>query len=252
MSGWARWRLCFSSGCFGAWPASAAKPCWLVSHWRFSSTECSSRAVAMVMLGIPCPGPAYSPAAHALSPPDLFLHDAGRRMPHGQIPAQGQPVALGCVSPGDQCGDVHLAAAAVQRQRASGTARTPTANPWLQAFAWIRQNTPTDAYFALDPEYLAAPGEDYHSFRALAERSQLADAIKDTAVVTQVPELGPGVGAAGSGAGRLDPLSACRLPAAEDGLWRKLGAGSYPQPAGLDCRGITTAWLSAGYRKSRD
>ena len=54
-----------------------------------------------------------------------------------------------------------------------------TANPWLQAFAWIRQNTPTDAYFALDPEYLAAPGEDYHSFRALAERSQLADKIKD-------------------------------------------------------------------------
>ena len=36
-----------------------------------------------------------------------------------------------------------------------------------------------------------APGEDYHSFRALAERSQLADAVKDAAVVTQVPELGP-------------------------------------------------------------
>ena len=62
-------------------------------------------------------------------------------------------------------------------------------NPWLQAFAWIRQNTPSDAYFALDPNYLAAPSEDYHSFRALAERSQLADAIKDPAVVTQVPEL---------------------------------------------------------------
>ena len=65
-----------------------------------------------------------------------------------------------------------------------------SANPWLQAFAWIRANTPTDAYFALDPRYLEAPGEDYHSFRALAERSQLADAIKDTSVVTQVPELG--------------------------------------------------------------
>ena len=63
-------------------------------------------------------------------------------------------------------------------------------NPWLQAFAWVRKNTPTDAYFALDPEYLAAPGEDYHSFRALAERSQLADNIKDTSVVTLVPELG--------------------------------------------------------------
>jgi hypothetical protein len=65
-----------------------------------------------------------------------------------------------------------------------------SANPWLQAFTWIRQNTPTDAYFALDPEYLAASGEDYHSFRALAERSQLADNIKDTAMVTNVPELG--------------------------------------------------------------
>jgi hypothetical protein len=64
-------------------------------------------------------------------------------------------------------------------------------NPWLQAFSWIRENTPRDAYFALDPYYLAMHGEDYHSFRALAERSQLADAIKDTAVVTQVPELAP-------------------------------------------------------------
>ena len=65
------------------------------------------------------------------------------------------------------------------------------ANPWLQAFAWIRANTPKNAYFALDPNYLEAPGEDYHSFRALAERSQLCDAIKDTAVVTQVPDLAP-------------------------------------------------------------
>lgn len=64
-------------------------------------------------------------------------------------------------------------------------------NEWLQAFEWIRANTPVDAYFALDPRYLAARGNDDHSFRALAERSQLADAIKDPAVVTQVPELGP-------------------------------------------------------------
>ena len=64
-------------------------------------------------------------------------------------------------------------------------------NPWLQAFAWIRGNTPDDAYFAMGPFYLSAPGEDYHSFRALAERSQLADMIKDPALVTQVPDLGP-------------------------------------------------------------
>jgi hypothetical protein len=65
------------------------------------------------------------------------------------------------------------------------------ANPWLQAFAWVRANTPENAYFALDPHYLEATGEDYHSFRALAERSQLADAVKDASVVTLVPELGP-------------------------------------------------------------
>jgi hypothetical protein len=66
-----------------------------------------------------------------------------------------------------------------------------SANPWLEAFSWIRQNTPTDAYFAMDPYYLAAPGEDYHSFRALAERSQLADGLKDPSVATQVPVLSP-------------------------------------------------------------
>lgn len=66
-----------------------------------------------------------------------------------------------------------------------------SANPWLQAIAWVRLNTPPDAYFALDPYYLEAPGDDYHSFRALAERSQLADMVKDPSVVTQVPELGP-------------------------------------------------------------
>jgi hypothetical protein len=63
-------------------------------------------------------------------------------------------------------------------------------NQWLQAFAWIRKNTPENAYFALDPNYMAAPGEDYHSFRALAERSTLADAVKDTSMITKVPELG--------------------------------------------------------------
>lgn len=68
---------------------------------------------------------------------------------------------------------------------------THSENPWTGAFVWIRQNTPRNAYFVLDPYYLDAHDEDSHGFRALAERSQLADAVKDTAVVTQVPELGP-------------------------------------------------------------
>lgn len=65
------------------------------------------------------------------------------------------------------------------------------ANQWLQAFDWVKENTPVNAYFALDPHYMQASGEDFHGFRALAERSQLADAVKDAAVVTLVPELGP-------------------------------------------------------------
>jgi len=62
-------------------------------------------------------------------------------------------------------------------------------NAWLQAFSWIKQNTPVDATFALDPYYMQRPGEDFHSFRALAERSALADYAKDPALATQVPRL---------------------------------------------------------------
>ncbi len=110
-----------------------------------------------------------------------------------------------------------------------------SANPWLQAFAWIRHNTPADAYFALDPEYLAAPDEDYHNFRALAERSQLADAIKDSAVVTVVPELGE-VWArqvnAQKGWAHFQLADFERLKAEFGVDWVLV---SYPQPAGLIC-----------------
>jgi hypothetical protein len=64
-------------------------------------------------------------------------------------------------------------------------------NAWLQAFAWIRQNTPVDSLFALDPYYIEIPGEDYHGFRALAERSALADYFKDGGMAARVPPLAP-------------------------------------------------------------
>ena len=66
---------------------------------------------------------------------------------------------------------------------------TAPANSWTKAFEWIRVNTPKDAVFALDPHYLSLPGEDHHGFRALAERSSLADDEKDAAVVTEVPQI---------------------------------------------------------------
>jgi hypothetical protein len=62
-------------------------------------------------------------------------------------------------------------------------------NPWAQAFVWIRENTPLDAVFALDPNYMKIPGEDEIGFRCLAQRSRLADAVKDNGVVSMFPPL---------------------------------------------------------------
>ena len=62
-------------------------------------------------------------------------------------------------------------------------------NPWAQAFLWIRENTPTDAVFALGPDYMQLPGEDMIGFRCLAQRSRLADSVKDGGVVSMFPPL---------------------------------------------------------------
>lgn len=62
-------------------------------------------------------------------------------------------------------------------------------NPWVQAFEWVRANTPEDAYFALNPLHMARPGEDQHGFRAIAERSKLADAVKDSGAASMFPAL---------------------------------------------------------------
>lgn len=62
-------------------------------------------------------------------------------------------------------------------------------NPWAQTFLWIRYNTPIDAVFALDPYYLHIAGEDDIGFRCLAQRSRLADGVKDNGVVSMFPLL---------------------------------------------------------------
>jgi len=62
-------------------------------------------------------------------------------------------------------------------------------NAWVLAFVWIRQNAPKDAYFALNPEHSRIVGEDQHGFRAIAERSMLADNNKDSGAVTMFPGM---------------------------------------------------------------
>jgi hypothetical protein len=65
----------------------------------------------------------------------------------------------------------------------------PYQGEWLSSFLWIREHTPKDAMFALDPEYLLKQGVDLHGFRAVAERSVLADQEKDSGAASVFPEL---------------------------------------------------------------
>lgn len=112
--------------------------------------------------------------------------------------------------------------------------QAPT-NAWLQAFAWIRRCTPPNAYFALGSRYLVQPAEDMHNFRALAERSVLADDIKDRSVLSKAPELVPAwrrqVDAQG-GWDRFQLVDFERLKADFGVDWVLL---DHPPPAGLSC-----------------
>ena len=62
-------------------------------------------------------------------------------------------------------------------------------NGWQRAFEWISTNTPRDGLFALDAHYVTQPGEDAQTFRAIAERSALADYSKDGGEASITPAL---------------------------------------------------------------
>lgn len=62
-------------------------------------------------------------------------------------------------------------------------------NKWEQAFRWVRDNTPRDALFAMDSNYITAAGEDSQNFRAIAERSALPDYSKDGGIAAIAPRL---------------------------------------------------------------
>ncbi len=65
------------------------------------------------------------------------------------------------------------------------------ANSWSEAFLWARQNTPADALFALDADYITTDGEDAQNFRATAERSMVSDFSKDGGAASIRPQLAP-------------------------------------------------------------
>jgi hypothetical protein len=61
-------------------------------------------------------------------------------------------------------------------------------NLWREAFLWIRDNTPGDAIFGLDNDYIESSGEDAQGFRATAERSTVADWFKDGGIASNFPD----------------------------------------------------------------
>lgn len=68
---------------------------------------------------------------------------------------------------------------------------TTSSNSWINTLLWIRTHTPENAVFAVDSRYFLAPGVDTHGFRAISERSALADYYKDSGVVSLFPALAP-------------------------------------------------------------
>ena len=64
-----------------------------------------------------------------------------------------------------------------------------SSNPWIDTLLWVRRNTPTDAVFAVDSRYFEDDLADVHGFRAISERSALADYYKDGGVVSLFPSL---------------------------------------------------------------
>lgn len=109
-------------------------------------------------------------------------------------------------------------------------------NPWAQAFTWVRENTPQDAVFALDPYYMAIRGEDELGFRAIAQRSQLADGLKDGGVVQMFPNIGDSWYAqvrAQTGIDKFGLNEFKRLNREYGASWVVLAKRD---PGGLDCR----------------
>lgn len=64
-----------------------------------------------------------------------------------------------------------------------------SSNPWVNTLLWVRQNTPGNAVFAVDSRYFSDKMTDVHGFRAISERSELADYHKDGGVVSLFPNL---------------------------------------------------------------
>ena len=112
---------------------------------------------------------------------------------------------------------------------------TTSPNAWVNALLWIRRNTPTDAVFAVDSRYFKAKGVDVHGFRAISERSALADYYKDSGAVAIFPNLAvewKQMSSATYGLNHFSKAEFMRLAREYPVTWTVIHG---PAPAGMDC-----------------
>jgi hypothetical protein len=109
-------------------------------------------------------------------------------------------------------------------------------NPWINTLLWVRNNTPKDAVFAVDSYYFKAPGTDMHGFRAISERSSLADYYKDSGAVSLFPALADSWKAMSTATTGLNSFSLSDFRRLQEEYpqvsWTIIRG---PAPAGLEC-----------------
>jgi hypothetical protein len=113
--------------------------------------------------------------------------------------------------------------------------RTTSENAWVNTLLWIRQNTPRDAIFAVDSRYFLDRDTDVHGFRALSERSSLADYYKDGGVVAIFPKLADEwkqMSSATAGLNHFTAQDFARLAQEYPVTWTAIHG---PAPAGMVC-----------------
>jgi hypothetical protein len=109
----------------------------------------------------------------------------------GEYLGKGRPWVIGAIAVPLAAGMFVVARATYPNSPQVELPSETSTNDWVNALLWVRHNTPTNAVFAVDSRYFKDEGTDTHGFRAISERSVLADYFKDGGVVSLFPDLAP-------------------------------------------------------------
>jgi hypothetical protein len=107
----------------------------------------------------------------------------------GEYAAKGRPWVLAAVTIPIAAGMFFVARETYAYSPQIEWPSETSSNAWVNTLLWVRNHTPNDAVFAVDSHYFKDEGTDVHGFRAVSERSALADYYKDSGVVSLFPDL---------------------------------------------------------------